>query len=517
MRYAPIAAIFLMSLATVQAQPSSSSGRELPPFLAPYYVDAFNAVDKGLMLQEKQNKDNISHYVYSSPDQVASLTFENIICERDRCQVLYQNAVQYFNKLATDNSGEFTQATPTEFAAKWQTGLANSYSFIAKLPNSVLISSYSERLDRHVDANSFLTELKTAVDHQRYDQVERAGQVQVGLWSGAIHNYASWLLGKGKKDDAVGVLKILVAAAPFEYQAHAELTDNAHDSAVARGSAAIVYDNAEDSELVSKAGRYLGQTNLEFAALPVLENDNGGLHVVLIALPECDLKVVGEAARLYENAMGIPVSIRRLAEPWEYGVPTRIPDQRRIQQVIIQKRGPNINFGGWDLARYRSELLKTVETSDALAKFSMEGFVAKLDSRPGQYDAGPLIESLASILAKYRPHDARAMYVGVTGTDIFSGDTNYLFSSGAIIGGAATTILSYSRFSAKMTGERYESRKRLAERIAKQLVPPTLSALGIPRPADPTDAYSYADSVERVDQKTLTLSTPTKEALDKFR
>ena len=70
---------------------------------------------------------------------------------------------------------------------------------------------------------------------------------------------------------------------------------------------------------------------------------------------------------------------------------------------------------------------------------------------------------------------------------------------------------------ASMTGKRYESRKRLVERLAKQLVPATLSALGMPRPADPTDPYSYADSIERVNQKTLTLSGPTKDALDKFR
>jgi hypothetical protein len=33
-----------------------------------------------------------------------------------------------------------------------------------------------------------------------------------------------------------------------------------------------------------------------------------------------------------------------------------------------------------------------------------------------------------------------------------------------------------------------------------------------PSPLDPTDPYSYADSVARVDEKTLTLSEPTKQA-----
>jgi len=124
-------------------------------------------------------------------------------------------------------------------------------------------------------------------------------------------------------------------------------------------------------------------------------------------------------------------------------------------------------------------------------------------------------------MAKYRSQDIRALYVGVTGLDIFLGDTNFVFSGGSISGsinsGIPTIILSYNRMTAKVAGDRFESRKRVATRLAKQLVPPTLRSLGIPRPTDPTDPYSYADSIQRVDEATLMLSTPTKEALDKLR
>jgi len=70
---------------------------------------------------------------------------------------------------------------------------------------------------------------------------------------------------------------------------------------------------------------------------------------------------------------------------------------------------------------------------------------------------------------------------------------------------------------ASSLGEPYESRKRLTERIAKELVPATLNALGIPRPVDPTDPFSYSSGVDRLDQKTLVLSKPTQDALAKFR
>jgi len=44
-----------------------------------------------------------------------------------------------------------------------------------------------------------------------------------------------------------------------------------------------------------------------------------------------------------------------------------------------------------------------------------------------------------------------------------------------------------------------------------------IAASALARPVDPTDPYSYAHSVARVDEKTLTLSEPTKQALDNFR
>jgi hypothetical protein len=68
-----------------------------------------------------------------------------------------------------------------------------------------------------------------------------------------------------------------------------------------------------------------------------------------------------------------------------------------------------------------------------------------------------------------------------------------------------------------MTGEALESRKRAAQRLAKELVPAALKQLEIARPADPSDPYSYADGLQRLDEKSLTLSTSTSEALYKFR
>ena len=79
------------------------------------------------------------------------------------------------------------------------------------------------------------------------------------------------------------------------------------------------------------------------------------------------------------------------------------------------------------------------------------------------------------------------------------------------------SVLSYSVMLAETLQEAYQSRGRLIERIAKELVPASLKQLGIPRPLDPSDPYSYANGVTRLDQKTLVLSEPTNDALKTFR
>lgn len=109
------------------------------------------------------------------------------------------------------------------------------------------------------------------------------------------------------------------------------------------------------------------------------------------------------------------------------------------------------------------------------------------------------------------------MYVGVTEADIAGEETNFVFSAFDPSLRPGVSILSYNRMMTKSTGEPFESRKRLTERIAKELVPASFKILNLPRAGDPTDPYSYSDGVARLDQKSLTLSDPVREALDKFR
>jgi hypothetical protein len=78
-------------------------------------------------------------------------------------------------------------------------------------------------------------------------------------------------------------------------------------------------------------------------------------------------------------------------------------------------------------------------------------------------------------------------------------------------------ILSYYMMMGETLHQEYQSRRRLTERIAKELVPASLKQLRIPRSTDPTCPYSYSSGVDRLDQKTLVLSDEVKHELQKLR
>lgn len=154
---------------------------------------------------------------------------------------------------------------------------------------------------------------------------------------------------------------------------------------------------------------------------------------------------------------------------------------------------------------------------DALTRFRVRTFLETLPGKPQQYRVEPYIEDLINKVKHFYSNDRRTMFVGVTQADIFTGDTNYLFSQGGGKNGVGASILSYARMEAAALGQAYESRKQLAERLAKELVPASLKLLDIPRPTDPTDPYSYSSGTDRFQQKTMKLSAPTREALDRLR
>jgi len=512
-----IVAVLLCLADPVHGQPPSPERAAPPAFLPGYYLSAADFEGQDLRLSEHIDQDHLDRYTYISRDQGVTLSIDSYACDSILCATVYGNALRFLNKQTTDNKGHFRTATDTEFRVDWQTGFSEDTTFVFKLPRSVLFWTYGARLGNDIQADRRFAAIKAATNRHRYEQALPQGNVEVGRWHRQFLDLARDWLKQGKTAEALDVLRNLLATAPFDYEAQLEFAATTTDATAARNSARAVFDNAEGPDLVERSAQLLGVAIPTLTSVPLLKPNEHGLQVILVPLPPCDIRLLSEAAAIYSRITDIPVQIARLHEAWDFGPPDRIPDERAVRQTIIQRAGPGTDFSGWTLQQYTSALLQSVIDKDALARFSMEAFVDKLPNRPGQYNVDRYLLHFIRLIGTYWSGDIKTMYVGVTGANIYAGDTNYLFSQYTAPNGTGASILSYAMMTAATLNEQYESRKRLAERLAKELVPASLKSLGIPRPADPTDPYSYSDGVVRLEQKTLMLSEPTREALALFR
>jgi hypothetical protein len=515
----PLLALFtVLCLIAYGKDAAKSAEPSLPAFLPSHYLPLFRLNDTWLVAESHQNRDGIDQYAYVSQDHAVNIIVGNLPCAVAVCETLFNNLLKISNQQATANSGNFSVVSPFEYRVVWRNGFAENFQYVSRFSNSVLIWNYSTHLDGQAQSvGQYFDGVHAQINRQRYEQALAGGNVEMGRWNTPLREHAEQLLKDGQKQEALTVLNNIVATAPTDYLSQMMLAANTSDASVAQNSARVIFRDAENADLISKSAKLLREADPASTQLPLLGKGEKGLQVILVPLAPCDLGLLAQVSEIYTGITKIPVKVMRLNEIWQFGPPDRIPNQRQIQQFITQKKGSSLDFTGWTLERYKTELIAISNLSDALTRFSVNKLMASLGPTSGQYSVDPYLEKLADILAKYRSDDPRTIYVGITEANISSGDANFVFSTTVYRPEGPVSILSYHMMLAKTLNAEYESRKRLTERIAKELVPATLNALKIPRPTDPTDPFSYSSGVDRLDQKTLTLSKPTEDALAKFR
>lgn len=488
-----------------------------PAFLPSYYAPILKIGTSWLIADSHLNQDNIDQYAYKATDQ-ATIIIGNLPCAPSTCETVFNNFLKASNQRATTNSGTFTIVTPYEYRVEWKSGAADNFLYVSRLASSLLIWNYSTILsDQASSVSRYFDQVHSLINRQRYEQALAGGNVELGRWNIPLREHAEQLLKDGQKQEALTALATVVATSPTDYLAQNALATNTDDSSIARSSALVIFQNAESPELISNSAKLLNEPDPASVQLPILDKGEKGLQVILVPLAPCDIGLLAQVSKIYSGITKIPVKIMRIRDVWQFGPPDRIPNQRQIQQFIAQHGSSSQDFTGWTLERYKAALIAISSSSDALTRFSLNNLVASLGPKSGQYSVDPYLEKLADLLEKYRSDDPRTLYVGITEANISSGDANFVFSTMVYRPEGPVSILSYHMMLAKTLNADYESRKRLTERIAKELVPATLNALKIPRPVDPTDPFSYSAGVERLDQKTLILSKPTEDALAKFR
>jgi predicted Zn-dependent protease len=295
------------------------------------------------------------------------------------------------------------------------------------------------------------------------------------------------------------------------------LADLALDPAARQASARVVFDNAEELELRRRAAQVLGEEIPDMEDLPYIQPGERGLQLILVALPPCDVQIVREAAALFTEVTGVPAKLVQLHADWNFGSPDRVPRQKTIQRFLASLPGGPADFSGWKMEDYEAALRQRLGDAAPLDRFHITQFLEDFPTWSGQYHVVPPLNVLAALVAEYRTSDFRTVYVGVTAANIYDEDVNYLFSAYAGSLGQGVSLLSYAMTTAKELGEANQSRPRLVDRLTKEMIPAAFKALGLPRPADPSDPYSYSSGIKRTDQKRLKLSPPTREALDKLR
>jgi hypothetical protein len=485
--------------------------------LPAYFSEALKLGDQPLRRLPGKQKDGAGQAKFVSADGTVGVSVEVISCAPG-CEGLFRSKLETYNATVSANGGQFGSVSPVGVEAFWVSGGQRQLVHLALTPQTIVVWTRSAPAKRTLADGEYSERIRAVINRQRYSEALPQGNVMIGRWAEQIHQHARDLLAQGHKDEAIAALGQLVAWAPNLYEAQLDFAGNTPDHNAARTSAMAVWDNAERPELTARAGRLLGRDVPTAAALSVLPGGLRGLQVVLIPLAPCDIRLAEDAAKIYEANLQVPVRIARLPVPWNWDAPDRLYGQRFVQGLLIKKAGKPIDFTGWTRERYAAEMTRSFAKDDALTRFGVRSFIDGWADKPGQYRVDDYVERLLNILAPLRSDDRRTMYVGVTEADIYMGEFNFVYSSSGAQQRGGASILSYARMQGVANNERYHSRQRLADRLAKELVPATLKQVGIPRPTDPTDPYSYSDGgIDRFAQKTMTLSAPTREALDRIR
>ena len=516
-----IAAVLVL-LIGVAGQRAIAAEPAVPEFLLPYYAEVLTAGGQDLVFVSQDEKDGIKRASYRRADDKVVVSINWLPCERSQCDGIFTQNFQRFDIELTSDGGRFLVATPVDFATERSAPSTREIVVLAKLPEAIVswtrasVVSPGGTEDQDGDT-AFIKAVESVLNRNRYEQAKGLDNIAVGYWAPAIHRHGQDLLTRGRTAEALDVLKQVIAWSPFNFEAQLEFAERTSDAAAARDSAQTVWTNAESQALIARAAKLLDKKPPNQASVPVLNGTYRGLQVVLVPLPPCDIRLVTQTARLFESSFDVPVVVARLPDPWRWNPPERLHQQVDMQRMIQQATPTVVDFKGWTRQRFAEEMRAVASKGSALGQFQVEHYLDETADKPGQHDFDTHIGRLIDALQPYRSDDRRTMFVGVTETDIYIGTANYVFSGGGSVNGISASILSYNRMMAATLGEPYESRKRLVERMTKELVPAGLKLLDIPRPTDPTDPYSYSNGVQRLSEKTLTLSEPTRKALDRFR
>lgn len=298
----------------------------------------------------------------------------------------------------------------------------------------------------------------------------------------------------------------------------AELYKQTGNIEQAREKAKLVYDYAEDEELVIKAKSLFSDLAADTPQQPASIPET--ISIGLVPIGTINRRLTDEVIMLVQDEIKVQVVIcDQLA--FEPGKVDRSAAERHINNIyntIEEKTEPEqlrkikstLRISERSLQEYRGKkklvlrMMRDVLTESEYKEFRAD--LAQMENA-GQYNAGRLIEMLAK-QSDLHPVDNVFGYVGIINKDIYENDYNFLFGYNEGRHG----VMSYYRFTAEFN-DTQPDRSVLRARYYKQLVSSIFHLFGIPRCTSPLCVRAYPNNLEEHDKKTLEICSWCQEQL----
>ena len=497
--------------------PSISNAEDLPLFFESIRQESFfpNGMKEWKLKKNIKEENSFFFQWENSSNHEITLKYRN--ATPNTIQGVFQGMGEEIDKNIKEVGGNIV--TMNDFFAvilindsQWN----HSVNLLYGTPEGAYLWKYKVPNTFETDYDNYIAAITSVAREHQYDVALKYGNVVMGRWGTPVHEFAE-LLAVRNDPRAQAVYKNLLQTSPSNYDAQMEYASVTKNPEEAIQSARIVQRDAEEESLLNASAKILNKDIPSVSSYPLMGSKDKGLTVILIPLEPCNPWLLDEIASTYERITAIPVVVRRLPANWSVPQPSRSAYRPYLEKIASNIWKTESDFHGWSLSKLKEEIMNKAKEEGPQAVTSINQLFKKMEEAGGyQWDAEPIMNWLSHAIVPYFSKDPNTMVVGITELDIFSRETNFVFS---LFGGrkdSPVSILSYAKMRAKLTGEN-QSRKRLTERAAKELVPASLKKLNIPRSMDPSCPYSYSSGLQRLEEKTLNLSQPVQKEIERIK
>ncbi len=305
----------------------------------------------------------------------------------------------------------------------------------------------------------------------------------------------------------------------------ANLLANHARAADAEERARIVFELAEDEELIGKADDLLKSFGHPPKSAMLREQVDKNIEVILIPVGDISDRYLVSLQQLLEQRMGVsfPISPQRL----DLEAPDRSYKEVFVQDYLraLKNQVGETKFSSWVIKLGFTPY--ALNSYDNAIKFlntlfmqlgpdgqhEQRGFETQLQKaeKLKQYNTARLIPLLR---AKFPSADNSRIkgYLAVMQEDMYEGESRFRF--GAALPGYG--VMSIKRFTSTFNNED-QNRPRLVDRALKQALSSATYILGIPRCTNPNCATAYPNSLPELDHKPDTLCSLCLERLAKYK